>query len=136
MSDQIEEIKSGEKRLALVIRHDFGGEGVNFVTAPEDPFQIGVLNHAAGHEIKAHSHNQISKKNSDNREFLVVLEGKIAVTFYNGDQIAGETVLSRGDALLQIAGGHGFRIIEPTRMIEVKQGPYYGTEKEKVYIEK
>jgi hypothetical protein len=35
-------------------------------------------------------------------------------------------VLEAGDVILLAAGGHGFTMLEPTEMIEVKQGPYAG----------
>jgi hypothetical protein len=32
-------------------------------------------------------------------------------------------------------GGHGFKVLEPTRIIEVKQGPYLGESRDKVFFE-
>ena len=32
----------------------------------------------------------------------------------------------RGDVVLLAHGGHGFSMLEPSEMIEVKQGPYAG----------
>ncbi len=132
--DQIEEIKSGDKLLALLIRRDYGKEGVNFVTGEENAFQIGVLLHPAGHKIKPHAHKRISKKNSDNLEFLYIIEGKVEVSFFDGNTLVRKAVLDEGDSLLQLSGGHGFKILEKTKMIEVKQGPYYGVKNEKEYI--
>ena len=133
--DQIEEIKSKGKLLALLIRRDYGDEGVNFVTRETDAFQVGVILHPAGHEIRPHIHRRIRKENSDNLEFLYIIEGKVEVSFFDGKTLVKKTVIDEGDALLQFDGGHGFKMLEPTKMIEVKQGPYYGNEKEKEYIE-
>ena len=33
-----------------------------------------------------------------------------------------------GDVILLAAGGHGMTMLEPTEIIEVKQGPYTGVE--------
>jgi hypothetical protein len=39
---------------------------------------------------------------------------------------AGPFVVDCGDVILLAYGGHGFEMLEPTEMIEVKQGPYAG----------
>ena len=36
----------------------------------------------------------------------------------------GDTLLSMGDVILLLKGGHGFQMIEDTVLMEVKQGPY------------
>jgi hypothetical protein len=40
--------------------------------------------------------------------------------------------LRAGDIAIAVGGGHGFRMLEDTVLLEVKQGPYPGqTEKER-----
>ncbi len=34
--------------------------------------------------------------------------------------------MSTGDILVLVSGGHGFRMLEDTVLMEVKQGPYTG----------
>jgi hypothetical protein len=34
--------------------------------------------------------------------------------------------IKEGDIILMVNGGHGFRMIEDTVFLEVKQGPYTG----------
>jgi hypothetical protein len=34
--------------------------------------------------------------------------------------------LRKGDIMLMVGGGHGFRMLEDTVLLEVKQGPYTG----------
>ena len=36
--------------------------------------------------------------------------------------------LHTGDVMLMVGGGHGFRIIEDTVFLEIKQGPYQDQE--------
>jgi hypothetical protein len=51
------------------------------------------------------------------------------VDFYDRDDVyIRSAVLERGDVILLVSGGHGFRMLEPTEMIEVKQGPFVGME--------
>jgi hypothetical protein len=49
------------------------------------------------------------------------------VDFYTDTQAyLQSTILEAGDIILLAFGGHGFEMIEPTEIIEVKQGPYAG----------
>ena len=43
-------------------------------------------------------------------------------------------ILYTGDVILLSDGGHGFKMLEPSEIIEVKQGPYCG-EMDKVRFE-
>ena len=36
-------------------------------------------------------------------------------------------LIYKGDIILLASGGHGFRMIEPAEIVEIKQGPYAGT---------
>lgn len=134
MAEAVEIIKSRNKTLAIIIRGSFGKEGVNFISDPKDSLQVGVLIHPLGHKVKAHRHAKIVKSNNKNTEFIFVISGKVQVDIYDDVALVKSTILNKGDSLVQIRGGHGFKMITPTKMIEVKQGPYYGKEKEKVFI--
>lgn len=47
--------------------------------------------------------------------------------FYSEGRVYLEsTILMAGDVILLARGGHGFEMLEPTEIIEVKQGPYAG----------
>jgi hypothetical protein len=49
------------------------------------------------------------------------------VDFYTEARVYQEShLLSSGDVVLLVAGGHGFEMLEPVEMFEVKQGPYAG----------
>ena len=61
------------------------------------------------------------------QEVLVVRAGKVRVDFYDdGRNYLESRILQTGDIILLAHGGHGFKMLEPTEMIEVKQGPYCG----------
>ncbi len=65
-----------------------------------------------------------------------MVSGEVEASFYNNDRnLVKKTTLRGGDALLQLSGGHSFRILKEARIIEVKQGPYCGNEKEKEYLD-
>jgi hypothetical protein len=49
------------------------------------------------------------------------------VDVYNDQQeLVATRELETGDIMLMVGGGHGFRMMEDTVFLEVKQGPYTG----------
>ena len=47
--------------------------------------------------------------------------------FYDNNQVYIESrILNQGDVILLAYGGHGFKMLETSEIIEVKQGPYAG----------
>ena len=122
----IEKINNGQECLAIIIRKDFGSYGSHFATSLENPLQIGVIERGVGDVISPHKHLPVKVDHYGIRqEFLHVMMGKVCVKFFDteGRQVA-ERILDQGDSLLQMSGGHGFHFEEPTRLIEVKLGPY------------
>ena len=132
----IEKIEWRGETLALILRDGFNKDGVNFVTAENNPLQVGVLMHPQGFKIKPHIHRTSRKIINSIQEVLHVAYGRVGVNFYDdkGEQI-GSAVINMGDTILLIAGGHGFDILEDSKIIEVKQGPYEGTEQDKKRLE-
>ncbi len=112
--------------LAEIIYKKKLENGVHFYTSADSLFQIGKLVHPKGHKIKAHKHNPAKiQTNEPLQEVLYVEEGKVKVTFYStkGQEVFFR-ILTQGDIILLMNGGHGFEILEKTVMLEVKQGPY------------
>ncbi len=127
--ETVERIEGEGKPIAIIVRNDFSRPGVNFFSPFDFSQQLGILNHPSGHEVKAHVHNLIARDVRVTQEVLHLIEGKIEITLYteNKDWIATR-VLSRGDTILLAYGGHGIKILEPSKILEVKQGPYAGME--------
>jgi len=128
----IEKIEWKGKVLATVLRKGYDEEGVNFITSPDDPLQLGVLKHRGGTRIKAHSHKNNPRVIRQIQEVLYIEYGKVEVEFFDdkGKRVAGR-ILNSGDTILLRSGGHGFNVLEDSKIIEIKQGPYYGAEKDK-----
>ncbi len=118
---------NGENLLACVLRADYKAEGIEFFTPSDFSQQLGYMNRPAGHIIPPHVHNPITREVQFTKEVLFIKSGKLRVDFYTDDQEYLEsTILYKGDVILLAYGGHGFEMLEPTEMIEVKQGPYAG----------
>lgn len=131
----IERIEYEGKTFAIIVRASYEKEGINFISEKEYPLQLGIFKHKKGHVIKAHGHVNSEKIISLTQEILFLIKGKVKVNFYNKGKAVCESILKGGDILFIIDGEHGFEVMEDSKIIEVKQGPYLSLEEDKYYIE-
>jgi hypothetical protein len=115
--------------LAVILRNSFKTEGIEFFTPSDFSQQLGYMNRPVGYVIPPHVHNAVVRKVQYTKEVLFIKSGKVRADFYDDDQNYLEShILYQGDVILLAFGGHGFEMLEPSEMIEVKQGPYAGDE--------
>jgi mannose-6-phosphate isomerase-like protein (cupin superfamily) len=128
MTNEVERIFDSQNcMLALIVRNNFAQPGITFFTESDLSQQLAYMRHPAGKQIDAHIHKPVPRKVEYTQETLFIKKGIIRVDFYNDDQAyLTSKVLSAGDVILLIRGGHGFEVIEDLEMLEVKQGPYAG----------
>lgn len=125
----IENILWNNETLAYIITADTSIDKTIFITKPEFTQQVGFVVYPAGGKIVPHVHLPIERHIIGTSEVLILKKGKCLVDFYNNQREAIETrELNTGDVLVLVAGGHGFRMLEDTIFIEIKQGPYAGQE--------
>lgn len=125
----IEKIIHHELQLGIIIRAQFQKEGIEFFTNDEDSQQLGYMNRPKDYVIPPHRHNIVPREVHLTQEVLFIKSGKVRVDFYTDTQhYLTSRILNQGDVVLLADGGHGFKMLEPTEMIEVKQGPYCGEE--------
>lgn len=123
----IENIFSENILLAIILRDNYNSESISFLTPPEFSQQLGYMNRPQGYVIRPHVHNPVAREVKFTKEVLFIKTGRVRVDFYDDDQTYLESrILEAGDVILLAYGGHGFEMLEPTEMIEVKQGPYAG----------
>lgn len=130
-----ETIEYNGKLFAYIIRSAVEIEGTRFFGSPDDFLQVGYMSLKNDKKLLPHKHNPQNKIITKNQEVLYILSGKVEVSFYDDTEFVGETILSKGDLIVLLSGGHGFKMLEDTKMIEVKQGPYSGRESDKEYLE-
>ncbi len=91
----------------------------------------------AGKSFPAHKHipKIVDIHSITAQESWVVISGKVEITYYDldGSELAKVT-LGAGDTSVTLAGGHGYRILEESRVLEFKTGPYLGQALDKVFI--
>lgn len=127
--EKLEFIKKKERLLAIIIRNDYTCDGVNFITPDEYSQQIAYMHHQEGKVIDAHIHNLVHRNVVLTQEVLLIKKGKLRVDFYDDyEDYLESRILSSGDVILLVSGGHGFKVLEEIEMIEVKQGPYSGVQ--------
>jgi hypothetical protein len=65
----------------------------------------------------------------------VIISGRVRVTYYDLDDSVIESVeLRAGDVSVTLAGGHGYEILEDSKILEFKTGPYLGQALDKAFI--
>lgn len=114
------------KKLAIIIRKNYSKKrGINFFTPSSLSQQVAYMNHKKNHVIRPHIHKLRLKKIYDTNEVIVILEGKLKVDFYTSKKIyLRSKIVTKGDILILLSDGHGFKVLENCKFIEVKQGPY------------
>jgi hypothetical protein len=131
----IEQVAPGGKLLAIIVRaHVASEKKYNFLTDSDSSLQLGVSNYPGGEVIPAHVHLRPEVTVPTGIEYILVKSGRLRVKLYDGETREQLSVqeLAPGDSILLIAGGHGFDVLEPCQILEVKQGPYLSKEKDKV----
>lgn len=123
----IDFIKLENKSLGIIIKQDFNALGIRFFTDDNDSQQLGYMNRPEDYIIPPHRHNLIPREVHYTQEVLFIKSGKVRVDFYSIEQeYITSRILNQGDVILLADGGHGFKMIEQSEIIEVKQGPYCG----------
>ena len=133
----IERIEAGGTLLAVILRGSYEPESIEFLTQPDATMQLGVMRRPKGHVIQPHVHRPVARTIQYTCETLFIAKGRVEVTFFTPDHApVGTREVVAGDTLLLVHGGHGFRMLEDSKLIEVKQGPYAGEQFDKFRFEK
>jgi len=128
----IERITNNDLILAIIIYNNYEQEGISFFTDDSFTQQLGYMKRPEGYVIRPHRHNNVPREVIHTQEVLFIRSGKIRIDFYDDDENYLESrILIKDDVILLASGGHGFEMIDPSEIIEVKQGPYVG-EQDKV----
>ncbi len=130
----IEHITWNGQFIATILRRDFRPEQTTFITPDAYYQQTGLVVYPAGGVIKRHLHLPLQRHLVGTPETILVRAGKVEVDLFGLDRTPlGTWVLEAGDLIILAGGGHGFRCLENTILLEVKQGPYTGL-KEKEFF--
>lgn len=126
----IEQITNHDgKTLAYVVRASVEPTKTSFLTPDTLNLQMGFIVYPAGGVIQRHDHKPIERHIRGTNEVLLVRQGRCEIDIYDEHRrLVATRELAKGDVMLMVGGGHGFRMIEDTVLLEVKQGPYSGVD--------
>lgn len=132
----VEHVVHEGQSLVIVLRAGFAAQGIHFFTPDSFSQQLGYMQRDAGYSIPPHTHNPVPRTVSWTQETLFIKSGLVRLDVYSRQRRYLESlVLTPGDVVLMAAGGHGLVMLEPSEIIEVKQGPYVG-EADKSHFER
>jgi hypothetical protein len=125
----IERITWNGKPLSYIVRTQLVPDETTFLTPPEFKQQVGYVVYPGGGEIARHLHLPLERHLVGTSEVILVKKGRCLLDIYNDErELVATRELGPGDLMLMVGGGHGFRMLEDTVLLEVKQGPYTGIE--------
>ena len=104
---------------------------------PGEYLQVACFSMPKGKTFKPHVHLPLQRWLDITQETWIVLSGEVLATFYDidGTELC-KRPLSPGDCSITFRGGHTYEsMANDTRIYEVKTGPYYGQEKDKIFVE-
>ena len=122
----LKEIIHKNKLYALVIKETHQSKkGISFFTKNNANQQIGFMNHPKNYVINPHKHQKRETKIFITSEVIILQKGKLRVDFYdNKKRYLFSVVIKKNQIIMLVHGGHGFKTLEPVKMLEIKQGPF------------
>ena len=122
----IEKVFHKKKLFALIVRSKFRKKkGINFFTSKESTQQFGYMKHKRNYLIMPHKHNKRLTKILITTEVIILFKGILRVDFYNNKKkYLFSKKISKGQIIMLVSGGHGFKVIKDVEMIEITQGPF------------
>ena len=132
----VETVEFNGTKYAEIIWADTRVEKTTFFSPADSSFQFGLLAHDAGFVEPPHYHRTVGKTIDDLQQMFVVQRGVVIVDLYDDEGgLLREIEMHAGDAIVLIHGVHAIRVIEDMQCISVKQGPYLGEERDKVFVD-
>lgn len=136
MSKQLkEDLIANGTHLATIVRPQMSKEGLSFLTNDDNFIQVGLWNYKKNKRLDTHYHNTFSREAMKTNESVYVVKGKIKCNLYfeNGEFISSH-IINQGEMIIQFNGAHEYFIEEDAIVIENKNGPYFGPEKDRTRI--
>jgi hypothetical protein len=127
MQAAVETIEHAGAVLCVIIRAAPPPTKTTFYTPDHANLQVGKIVYPANSEIPRHTHRPVVRTVQGTSEVIVVQKGRLLLDLYTQDQeYVATRAMALGDVVAFTGGGHGFRLLEDTVLLEVKQGPYSG----------
>lgn len=132
--DEIREVKDGDVVLARYVPASVAWtEGLTFFSQKQDFIQFGVWGYENGKQLRAHTHNVVSREVLSTQEVVYVRRGRIRAHIFDlNEKMVTSIDVAEGDIIVLLRGGHGYDILaDGTQVLEVKNGPYVGADRDR-----
>tara|TARA_R100000278_G_scaffold122226_2_gene107862 strand:- start:106 stop:528 length:423 start_codon:yes stop_codon:yes gene_type:complete len=125
-----------EKLICTITKKEDITQERQNITPDSEFMQVGAKKTLNGDFFKPHKHLPCNKHVTKTQEAWVILNGSAEGVFYDlDDSYLNSIVLHDGDCAVIYDGGHSLKILEnDTLLYEFKNGPYFGRDKDKVFI--
>jgi oxalate decarboxylase/phosphoglucose isomerase-like protein (cupin superfamily) len=136
MDSKIRNITHNNQLYATIFDTKNIKEGLDFLTNDESFIQVGTWNYKKGKVLDAHFHNEFERKAFRTQEIVFVLDGMITCNLYTqqGEFITSEKI-EKNCLIIQYQGVHEYEIDKDSKILEVKNGPYFGPEKDRTRVD-
>jgi len=113
-------------------------DGLQFFSKDEEYVQFGTWGYNKDKNLLAHIHNEVKREVLWTQEVIYVRRGKIRAHIYNSKEVKIRDIdVNEGDIIVLLRGGHGYTVLEDgTQVLEVKNGPYVGPDRDRRRIQK
>src|SRR4051812_42384448 len=116
---QLETVSHKGKVLCLIVRNNPSPDKTTFFTGGECNLQVGKIVYPGGSAIPRHDHRPVERHVSGTSEVLIVEKGRMIADIYTeARELLSSHEVGAGDILVLLAGGHGFRLLEDTILVE------------------
>lgn len=126
-------IKDG-KILARHITTSDIKPGLISLTKDNEFLQVVAWGHyEKGKNLQDHWHNEFERTAMRTYEVVYVIKGAIEARLFDLNLVPVETIIvAQGEMLILLESAHGYTIIEEdTTVLEIKNGPFLGVDKDK-----
>ena len=132
------EVKSklqSDLMLAIVYKKNKVNKRVN-LSVENQILQTSIVPIEKDRPINAHKHHLIRRETFGTLETWVILNGRGLVSFYDiDDAFLLSYKVSKGDVIVNFTAGHSLKSsTKHLTIVEVKNGPYWGVELDKISI--
>jgi len=136
INKDIEKIYFEDILIASIIKPLHSKPGLSFLTDDQNYIQVGLWNYKKNKTLPAHFHNEFSRVALKTNEAVYVVKGEITCNLYtkDGDPISSVKIKEQ-ELIVLFNEAHEYIINEDAIVIEIKNGPYFGPDKDRVRIE-
>lgn len=124
----MEEIKYKKRTICRIFSMNKIDKSLAFYSDNSEFLQVGTWNYDNGVTLQRHIHNILPRQINRTNELIVVMNGRIRLDLYSIEkEFIRSFELKSYDVAILMECGHGYEILEDnTKVLEVKNGPYFG----------